>query len=81
MYLDADYSLGGHPQAANDKARDLWLTGAKNLLPHLDSLVEKRMISMHKAVVLQLSKNGKRATGWIDRAPSHAATSNSLLIN
>ena len=50
MYLDADYSLGGHPQAANDKARDLWLTGAKNLLPHLDSLVEKRMISMHKAM-------------------------------
>ena len=32
-------------------------------------------------VVLQLSKNGKRATGWIDQTQSHAATSNSWLMN
>ena len=31
--------------------------------------------------VLQLSKSGKRAIGRVDRAPSHAATSNSLLMN
>ena len=31
--------------------------------------------------VLQLSKINKRATGWVDQAPSHAATSNSLLMN
>ncbi len=31
--------------------------------------------------VLQLSKISKRATGWVDRAPSYAATSNSLLMN
>ena len=26
-------------------------------------------------------KNSKRATGWVDLAPSHAATSNSLLMH
>ena len=31
--------------------------------------------------VLQLSKISKRATGWVDQTPSHAATSNSLLMN
>ncbi len=31
--------------------------------------------------VLQLSKSSKRATGWVDQTPSHAATSNSLLMN
>ena len=31
--------------------------------------------------VLQLSKSGKRAIGWVDRAPFHAATSNSLLMH
>ena len=31
--------------------------------------------------VLQLSKISKRATGWVDPARSHAATSNSLLMN
>ena len=31
--------------------------------------------------VLQLSKISKRATGWVDQAPSYAATSNSLLMN
>ena len=31
--------------------------------------------------VLQLSKISKRATGWVDQGPSHAATSNSLLMN
>ena len=33
------------------------------------------------ADVLQLSNISKRATGWVDQAPSHAATSNSLLMN
>ena len=32
-------------------------------------------------VVLQLSKINKRATGWVDQAPSHATTSNSWLMN
>ena len=32
-------------------------------------------------VVLQLSKISKRATGWIDQAPSHAATANRWLMN
>ncbi len=31
--------------------------------------------------VLQLSKSGKRAIGRVGRAPSHAATSNKLLMN
>ena len=31
--------------------------------------------------VLQLSKSGQRMIGQVDRAPSHAATSNSLLMN
>ena len=31
--------------------------------------------------VLQLSRSGKRAKGRVDQAPSHAATSNSLLMN
>ena len=31
--------------------------------------------------VLQLSKSGQRTLGRVDRAPSHAATSNSLLMN
>ncbi len=31
--------------------------------------------------VLQLSKISKRATGWVDQAPSYAATSNSWLMN
>ena len=31
--------------------------------------------------VLQLLKISKRAAGWVDLAPSHAATSNSLLMN
>ena len=31
--------------------------------------------------VLQLSKISKRATGWVDLAPSHTATSNSLLMH
>ena len=34
-----------------------------------------------QVVVLQLSENSKRATGWIDQPQSHAATSNSLLMN
>ena len=38
----------------------------------------------HSAIdmdVLQLSKSGKRAIGRVGRAPSHAATSNKLLMN
>ncbi len=31
--------------------------------------------------VLQLSKSGQRTLGRVDRAPSHAATTNSLLMN
>ena len=31
--------------------------------------------------VLQLSKSGKRAIGRVGLAPSHAATSNKLLMN
>ena len=31
--------------------------------------------------VLQLLKSGQRTIGRVDRAPSHAATSNSLLMN
>ena len=31
--------------------------------------------------VLQLSKSGQRMIGRVDRAPSHAATSNSVLMN
>ena len=31
--------------------------------------------------VLQLSKSGKRAIGWVGQAPSHATTSNSLLMD
>ena len=34
-----------------------------------------------KRDVLQLSKSGKRAIGRVGRAPSHAATSNKLLMN
>ena len=34
-----------------------------------------------KEDVLQLSKSGKRAIGRVGRAPSHAATSNTLLMN
>ena len=35
----------------------------------------------HITDVLQLSKSGKRAIGRVGRAPSHAATSNKLLMN
>ena len=35
----------------------------------------------HSGDVLQLSKSGKRAIGRVGRAPSHAATSNKLLMN
>ena len=31
--------------------------------------------------VMQLSKRGKRAIGRVGLAPSHAATSNTLLMN
>lgn len=31
--------------------------------------------------VLQLSKSSQRTMGRVDRAPSHAATSNSVLMN
>ena len=41
----------------------------------------KKLRQERRVKMLQLSKNGKRATGWIDRAPSHAATSNSLSMN
>ena len=34
-----------------------------------------------QGAVLQLSKSGKRAIGRVGRAPSHAATSNKLLMN
>ena len=35
----------------------------------------------HQRDVLQLSKSGKRVIGRVGRAPSHAATSNKLLMN
>ena len=34
-----------------------------------------------KGNLLQLSKSGQRTMGRVDRAPSHAAPSNSLLMN
>ena len=38
-------------------------------------------MTIEQGDVLQLLKISKRATGWVDQAPSYAATSNSLLMN
>ena len=51
-----------------------------------DSDLYHRMLAARESVlvvsdVLQLSKISKRATGWVDQAPSYAATSNSWLMN
>ena len=52
-----------------------------------DTRVESRRLSQRvcrqaqRTDVLQLSKSGKRAIGRVGRAPSHAATSNKLLMN
>ena len=35
----------------------------------------------HLVDVLQLSRIRKKATGWVDQTPSHAATPTSLLMN
>ncbi len=43
--------------------------------------LRNQMRRLFQSDVLQLSKISKRATGWVDQAPSYAATSNSLLMN
>ena len=54
------------------------LARARALATHRD---DHALLPLPVLVVLQLSKSGKSAIGRVERAPSHAATSNSLLMN
>ena len=53
--------------------------------PQAPGVVARIVTGPHDATrqedVLQLSKSGKRAIGRVGQAPSHAATSNKLLMN
>ena len=63
------------------------MASTPNLNPPVSSAAVHAAIFQAKAprrgekVVLQLSKISTRATGRVDRAPSHTATPNSLLMN
>ena len=50
-------------------------------MKQIDRTAIRSLLGTDQTVVLQLSKNSKRATGWIDQTQSHAATSKSLLMN
>ena len=56
----------------------VWLVSPGKRAKLFDEFHDKGIFAMD---VLQLSKISKRATGWVDQAPSYAATSNSLLMN
>ena len=89
--VDAIFLVASHP-ASHGQHEEVQSVGHGRRLYGSDTAVTHVVSGIHsprpfsrtirdREDVLQLSKSGKRAIGRVGRAPSHAATSNKLLMN